>query len=79
MEGIKDKAGRYKRLAKDETFIELMEIVKSRQVEVFLSSDSDEITIDKAHNIVLALREIEAVIQSVLAEESVFDKKQTNK
>lgn len=75
MEGIKDKAGRYKRLAKDETFIELLATVKQRQIDVFLSNTSDSFAIDDAHNIVLALSEIEAVINSVIAEESVYDKK----
>jgi hypothetical protein len=75
MEGIKEKAGRYKRLAKDETFIELLATVKQRQIDVFLSNASDSFAIDDAHNIVLALSEIEAVIDSVIAEESVHDKK----
>jgi hypothetical protein len=75
MEGIKDKAGRYKRLAKDETFIEILEVARKRQIDVFLSAGSDELAIDKAHSVVLALQEIESVIDSVIAEEMVFDKK----
>ena len=75
MEGIKDKAGRYKRLAKDETFIEVLEVAKKRQIDVFLNAASDELAIDKAHSVVLALQEIESVIDSVIAEEMVYDKK----
>jgi len=76
MEGIKDKAGRYKRLANDETFIELLATAKQRQIDIFLSSGADSLDIDEAHNIVLALSEIESVINAVIAEEAVYDKKQ---
>lgn len=74
-ENIKDKAGRYRALSKDETFIEVLNKVKQNQVSVFLSTSSSEDAIDTARSVVLALEEIESVIQSVLDEEAVFDKK----
>ena len=74
-EHIKDKALRYRNLAKDDTFQELMELVAQRQVDVFLNQESSVEAIDEARSIVLALRQVDAVIQSILDEEAVFDKK----
>ena len=74
-EGIKDKALRYRNLAKDETFQELIETVANRQVAVFLNVDSSAEAIDEARSIVLALKYVDTVIQSVLDEEAVYDKK----
>ena len=74
MESIKDRALRYRNLAKDETFQELMEIVADRQIDVFLDSSSSTEAIDEARSIVLALKQVEAIIQSVFDEEAVYDK-----
>lgn len=74
-ENIKDKALRYRNLAKDDTFQEVIESVAERQIEVFLNKDSSVEAIDEARSIVLALKQVEAVIQAVLDEEAVFDKK----
>lgn len=73
-ESIKDKAARYRNLAKDETFQEVMEVVADRQIDVFLDSSSSTEAIDEARAIVLALKQVEAVIQSVFDAEAVFDK-----
>lgn len=75
MESIKDKALRYRNLSKDETFQELIETVGQRQVDVFLNKDSSVEAIDEARSIVLALKQVEAVIQSIFDEEAVYDKK----
>lgn len=75
MENIKDKASRYRNLAKDETFQEVLEAVADRQIDVFLSSESSVEDIDNARSVVLALKQIESVIQKVLDDEAVFDKK----
>jgi hypothetical protein len=75
MENIKDKALRYRNLANDETFKEIIETVAQRQVDKFLSSETSVEDIDNARHVVLALKQIETVIQSVLDEEAVFDKK----
>lgn len=74
-EHIKDKASRYRNLSKDDTFQELMETVAQRQVDVFLNGESSVEAIDEARSIVLALKQVDAVIQSILDEEAVFDKK----
>ena len=74
-ENIKDKASRYRALAKDETFQEVLEAVAEKQIDVFLSRDASTEAIDDARAIVLALKQVESVIQSVLDEEAVFDKK----
>ena len=74
-ESIKDKALRYRNLAKDETFQELMEVVADRQIDIFLDSSSSTEAIDEARSIVLALKQVEAVIQSIFDEEAVYDKK----
>lgn len=75
MESIKDKALRYRNLSKNETFQELMEVVADRQIDVFLDGSSSTEAIDEARSIVLALKQVEAVIQSVFDEEAVYDKK----
>jgi hypothetical protein len=75
VESIKDKALRYRNLSKNETFQELMEVVADRQIDVFLDGSSSTEAIDEARSIVLALKQVEAVIQSVFDEEAVYDKK----
>ena len=74
MEGIKDKAGRYRQLAKDETFQEVLEAAKQRQIQKFLALDTSPEALVAARSVVIALEEIHAVIQSVFDEEAVFDK-----
>ena len=74
MESIKDKALRYRNLAKDETFRELMENVANDQVAVFLDPDSSVEAIDDARAIVLALKNIERTIRRILDEEAIYDK-----
>jgi len=75
VESIKDKALRYRNLSKNETFQELMEVVADRQIDVFLDGSSSTEAIDEARSIVLALKYVDTVIQSVLDEEAVYDKK----
>ena len=72
---IKDKAGRYIRLYKDETFKELLETVKKNQIDVFLDKMSDNSSIEYAKSVIHALDEIEDVFQAIFAEEKVFDSK----
>jgi hypothetical protein len=74
MEGIKDKAGRYRQLAKDETFQEVLAVAQQRQIDKFLAMDTSPDALVGARSVVIALQEIHAVIQSVLDEEAVFDK-----
>ena len=74
MESIKDKALRYRNLAKDETFRELIENVANQQVAVFLNPDSSVDAIDDARSIVLALENVNRTIQRILDEEAIYDK-----
>jgi len=74
-EGIKDKAARYKNLQEDETFLEVLEIVLEDQVRIFLAPDSLPDEIEQARNVALALEKIADVIQSVIDEETFYDKK----
>lgn len=74
-EGIKDKAARYKNLQEDETFLEVLEIVLEDQVSIFLAPDSLPDEIEQARNVALALEKIADVIQSVIDEETFYDKK----
>jgi len=74
-EGIKDKAARYKNLQEDETFLEVLEIVLEDQVSIFLAPDSLPDEIERARNVALALEKIADVIQSVIDEETFYDKK----
>jgi hypothetical protein len=75
MSDVKDRAGRFRNLARDEVFREVMEGVKSRQIAVFLSSSATIEQIERARHMVVALSEIEAYIQTALDDEMVYDKK----
>jgi hypothetical protein len=71
---IKDKASKVRQLQNDETFISVIEAVKSKQVAVFLNSNSTEKDREKAHNVICALSEVKDYINSVLTDEKIFDK-----
>jgi len=75
MEGIKDKALRYRSLHKDLTFNEVMDRVKIDQTRVFLDPNSSDDDLVKARSTVLALEAIEAVFAEVFNQEAVFDRK----
>lgn len=75
MEGVKDKAQRYRGLYKDLTFNEVMDRVKIDQTRVFLDPASTDEELVRARSTVLALEAIEAVFQEVFNQEAVFDKK----
>jgi hypothetical protein len=75
MAEVKEKAARVRQLMRDETFNEVMQIVKSRQVGVFLDSSATIDDINQAHNIVKGLDKIEEYMKSVLADEAMYDKK----
>ena len=71
---IKDKASKVRQLQNDETFISVIEAVKSKQVAIFLNSNSTEKDREKAHNVICALSEVKDYINSVLTDEKIFDK-----
>jgi len=71
---IKDKASKVRQLQNDETFISVIEAVKSKQVAIFLNSNSTEKDLEKAHNVICALSEVKDYINSVLTDEKIFDK-----
>ena len=75
MEGVKDKAQRYRGLYKDLTFNEVMDRVKIDQTRIFLDPASTDEELVRARSTVLALEAIEAVFQEVFNQEAVFDKK----
>jgi len=75
MAEIKEKAARIRQLMRDETYREVMQEVRTKQVGVFLSSNATIDTIEEAHQIVVALDKIEQYMQSVLDDEAVYDKK----
>jgi|TARA_R100001463_G_scaffold107218_1_gene161800 hypothetical protein len=72
---IKDKAARIRTLKADDTFKEVLSEVKERQIAVFVDVDSSEDQRGKAHNIICALNEIENHLDSVLADEVIYDRK----
>jgi len=74
MSQIKDKAARFRRLEKDETFQELFHEVQQRQITVFIDSSATMQDIEKAKSILTALDEIRLVIRSALDDEAVYDK-----
>lgn len=71
---IKDKASKVRQLQGDETFISVIEAIKSKQVAIFLNSNSTEKDREKAHNVICALSEVNDYINSVLTDEKIFDK-----
>ena len=75
MEGIKDKALRYRNLHKDLTFNEVMDRVKIDQTKIFLDPNSSDEELVRARSTVLALEAIEAVFSEVFNQEAVFDRK----
>lgn len=75
MAEVKEKAARIRQLMRDDTFKEVMQTVKSRQVGVFLDSNATIDDINQAHNIVKGLDKIEEYMNSVLADEAMYDKK----
>ena len=75
MAEIKDKASRIRQLMRDETFKDVMQEVKDKQIAVFLNSSAKIEHIEEAHALVKALDEIERHMQSVLDDEAVYDKK----
>lgn len=75
MAEIKEKASRVRQLLRDETYQEVMQEVRTKQVGVFLSSSATIDSINQAHQIVIALDKIEEYMRSVLDDEAVYDKK----
>jgi len=75
MAGVKDKAAKIRRLQDDPTFKEVMEAVKMLQVSIFMNPDSTVEDRDEAHDIIRALSKIEDYINTVFADEAIFDKK----
>lgn len=74
MSQVKDKAARFRRLEKDETFQELLNEVQQRQIAVFIDSSATMQEIEHAKSILTALDEVQLVIRSALDDEAVFDK-----
>lgn len=73
---IKREASKAKRLLNDETFMEIMERLRNRQVETFLTTSKSEIEArETAHDIVAAITLIEDELHAAIAEETLFDKK----
>jgi hypothetical protein len=74
-EGVKEKAERYRRFLEDETFVEIVELILEDQVDVFLTPNSAPDELEQARSIALALGRITEIVQSVIDEETFYDKK----
>jgi hypothetical protein len=74
MSKVKDKAARFRRLERDETFQEVLSEVQQRQIAVFIDSSATMQEIEKAKSVLTALDEIQLVIRSALDDEAVYDK-----
>tara|TARA_R110000803_G_scaffold132309_1_gene199505 strand:- start:1006 stop:1239 length:234 start_codon:yes stop_codon:yes gene_type:complete len=72
---IKDKAALARNLSQDETFMEILHVIRGRQTNVFLDSQSPIETIKQAHDIIRALNLIENQFHTVFADEAIYDKK----
>jgi len=72
---IKDKASKLRQLKRDETYQDLIEGVKQKQVEIFTSPHSAGDDLEKAHGIICALSALDDYMNSVFSEEAVWDKR----
>jgi hypothetical protein len=75
MPNVKDKASKLRRLQDDPVYKEVIEAVKMLQVSIFMDPASTTEALDEAHDIIRALSKIEDYINTVLADEAIFDKK----
>ena len=75
MSEIKEKAHRFKRLLRDESFQEVLEHVQDEQIATFLDPSSTLEDVMEARDNVKALGNIERVIRSAIDAEAVYDKK----
>mgnify|MGYP000330189712 CR=1 FL=1 len=75
MAEVKERAARIRNLMRDEAYKDVMQSVKSRQVAVFLDSSATINQIEEAHSIIKGLDKIEEYMNSVLADEAMYDKK----
>jgi hypothetical protein len=75
MANAKERASKLKRLNDDPVFQEVMEAVKMLQVGIFMDPNSTVEDRDEAHEIIRALSKIEDYINTVFADEKIFDKK----
>ncbi|WP_347852107.1 hypothetical protein [Planktomarina sp.] len=75
MTKVKEKASRLKRLNDDPIFKEVIEAVKMLQVSIFTDPNSTTEDRDNAHDIIRALSTIDNYINTALADEKIFDKK----
>ena len=73
---IKEKAAKIRTLKADDTFKDVLSEVRERQVAVFLDVSSSQEQRDEAHNIVSALMKIENYLDSILADEVIYNRKQ---
>lgn len=67
------KASDAKRLANDDTFKEVLELVIERQMEVFLNPNSSTDERDDAHDIVRAIGNIQDTLDTVIGNEMIKD------
>tara|TARA_R110000796_G_scaffold99184_4_gene207120 strand:- start:4289 stop:4528 length:240 start_codon:yes stop_codon:yes gene_type:complete len=79
MSKIKDRAQKLKMLKANETFQELIILVKDAQIQVFLDKSASSQEIEKARGIIFGLDEIERVIQIGLDAELVYDRESLKK
>ena len=75
MPNVKDKASKLRRLQDDPVYKEVIEAVKMLQVSIFMDPASTTEALDEAHDIIRAVSKIEDYINTVLADEAIFDKK----
>lgn len=75
MAEVKERAARIRNLMRDEAYKDVMQSVKSRQVAVFLDSSATINQIEEAHSIIKGLDKIEEYMNSILADEAMYDKK----
>lgn len=72
---IKTLAGRVKQLAKDETFLYIIESIKKDQANIFLNPNSSFEERESSHEIIRGLSKIEGCMASILTDEAIFDRK----
>ena len=71
---IKDKASKLRQLQNDPVFQEVIHGIREKQITTFLNPETSQESLEKAHDVIRAIDQIEIYFNSVYTEEAIFDK-----
>ena len=73
---IKDKASKLRQLQNDPVFQEVIHGIREKQIAEFLNPEISKESLERAHDVIRAIDQIEIYFNTVYAEEAIFDKKE---